>query len=254
MWILWKLRFQKCEFCEKWDFKNVNFVKNEISERWILYKLDFQCVNFWIKCGFSPQCEQNNASDWKHRNDQNDQNDQSDRQDPNDQNDQNENDQSKQSDRNYFIEMVKIIKLIEMLNMIDAIKIIKMITDHLIKETEKLSNSVRIHRKWSEYHNLQYININYIFFGRFLWWFESVGNSFQNSARKSIGRNKRRPKWSKSIFEIQYVIRIGIGPIGTYLRILNLAEFSSGRFYFWYMDFPLHTGAKIHILSKNPHF
>ena len=28
MWILWKMRFQKCEFCENWDFRNVNFVKN----------------------------------------------------------------------------------------------------------------------------------------------------------------------------------------------------------------------------------
>ena len=33
MWILWKMRFQKCEKC---DFRNVNFVKNEILERWIL--------------------------------------------------------------------------------------------------------------------------------------------------------------------------------------------------------------------------
>ena len=30
MWILWKSRFSKCEFCEKWDFWNVNFVENEI--------------------------------------------------------------------------------------------------------------------------------------------------------------------------------------------------------------------------------
>ena len=22
--------FEKCEFCEKWDFENVNFVKNDI--------------------------------------------------------------------------------------------------------------------------------------------------------------------------------------------------------------------------------
>ena len=36
LWILWKLRFQKCEFCEKWDFRNVNFVEIEISEMWIL--------------------------------------------------------------------------------------------------------------------------------------------------------------------------------------------------------------------------
>ena len=35
MWILWKLRFLKGEFCENWDF---------------------QYVNFWIKCGFLPQC------------------------------------------------------------------------------------------------------------------------------------------------------------------------------------------------------
>ena len=26
MWILWKMRFQKCEFCENWDFRNVNSV------------------------------------------------------------------------------------------------------------------------------------------------------------------------------------------------------------------------------------
>ena len=25
MWILWKMRFWKCEFWEKWDFQNVNF-------------------------------------------------------------------------------------------------------------------------------------------------------------------------------------------------------------------------------------
>ena len=68
MWIMWKLRFQKCEFCGKWDFKNVNFVKNEILERWILRKLrlqkgefcktwDFQYVHYWINCGFLPQCD-----------------------------------------------------------------------------------------------------------------------------------------------------------------------------------------------------
>ena len=67
MWILWKMRLWKCEFCENWDFRIVNFVKNETSEMWILWKMrfqkgefcknwDFQCVNFWIKCGFLPQC------------------------------------------------------------------------------------------------------------------------------------------------------------------------------------------------------
>ena len=38
MWILSKMRlwkrefFEKCEFCEKWGFENVNFVKNEASK------------------------------------------------------------------------------------------------------------------------------------------------------------------------------------------------------------------------------
>ena len=36
MWILWKMRLWKCEFYENWDFIIVTFVKNEISERWIL--------------------------------------------------------------------------------------------------------------------------------------------------------------------------------------------------------------------------
>ena len=49
MWILWKMRLWQCEFCEKWDFanvenvncvknwdfKSVNFVKNEIFKVWI---------------------------------------------------------------------------------------------------------------------------------------------------------------------------------------------------------------------------
>ena len=30
VWILWKMWFWKCEFCENWDFESVNFVKNEI--------------------------------------------------------------------------------------------------------------------------------------------------------------------------------------------------------------------------------
>ena len=33
MWILWKVWFQKCEFCKNWDF---------------------QCVNFWINVDFCP--------------------------------------------------------------------------------------------------------------------------------------------------------------------------------------------------------
>ena len=39
MWILSKMRLQKCEFCQKWDFENVNFVKNEIFKMWILSKM-----------------------------------------------------------------------------------------------------------------------------------------------------------------------------------------------------------------------
>ena len=40
------LMFQKCEFCEKWDYRNVNFVKNEILERWIFVKIGI--FNMWI--------------------------------------------------------------------------------------------------------------------------------------------------------------------------------------------------------------
>ena len=47
MWILWKMSLWKCEFCQKWDFENVNFVK----------KWDFENVNFWINWGFLPQCQ-----------------------------------------------------------------------------------------------------------------------------------------------------------------------------------------------------
>ena len=46
MWILWKMRFQKCEFCEKWHFTIVNFVKNEVSKMWILWKMRFQKGEF----------------------------------------------------------------------------------------------------------------------------------------------------------------------------------------------------------------
>ena len=51
MWILSNIRLWKCEFCQSWDFKNVNFVKYEIFKMWILSKMrlwkwDFQSVNF----------------------------------------------------------------------------------------------------------------------------------------------------------------------------------------------------------------
>ena len=49
--------FGKCEFCEKWDFENVNFVNNETLKMWMLWKmrlwkcefcgkLDLEIVNF----------------------------------------------------------------------------------------------------------------------------------------------------------------------------------------------------------------
>ena len=57
MWILWKLRFQKSEFCGKWDFRNLNSVKNEISEMWILWKMRFQKGEFCKNCDFQYLCE-----------------------------------------------------------------------------------------------------------------------------------------------------------------------------------------------------
>ena len=38
-------------------FENVNFVKNETLKMWILRKWDFEIVNFWMICGFLPQCD-----------------------------------------------------------------------------------------------------------------------------------------------------------------------------------------------------
>ena len=37
----------ECEFCQKCNFDNMNFL-NQVC--------DFEHVNFWMKCGFSPQC------------------------------------------------------------------------------------------------------------------------------------------------------------------------------------------------------
>ena len=33
--------FEKCEFCEKWDFPIVSFVKNKIFKMWILLSLAY---------------------------------------------------------------------------------------------------------------------------------------------------------------------------------------------------------------------
>ena len=50
MWILWKMRFRKCEFCKIWDFTNVNFVKSEISEMWISHLKSHFSQNSHFKC------------------------------------------------------------------------------------------------------------------------------------------------------------------------------------------------------------
>ena len=52
MWILWKVRLWKCEFCEKWDLENVNYVKNENLKLWILSKMRFWKCEFCEKWHF----------------------------------------------------------------------------------------------------------------------------------------------------------------------------------------------------------
>ena len=49
---MWKLRLWKCEFCENWDFGNVNFVKIEILEMWILSKMRHRKCEFRGKWDF----------------------------------------------------------------------------------------------------------------------------------------------------------------------------------------------------------
>ena len=46
MWFFWKMRLEKCEFEEKKRLWKCEFCQ----------KRDFQNVNFWINCGFLPQC------------------------------------------------------------------------------------------------------------------------------------------------------------------------------------------------------
>ena len=48
MWVLTKMRFQNCEFCQKWEFEIVNFVKNEILKLWILWKVAFSKCEFLV--------------------------------------------------------------------------------------------------------------------------------------------------------------------------------------------------------------
>ena len=50
--ILWKMRLWKCEFCEKWDFENVNFVKIRFWKCEFWQKWDFENLNFGKKWDF----------------------------------------------------------------------------------------------------------------------------------------------------------------------------------------------------------
>ena len=57
MWILSKIIFLKCEFCEKWCcFENVNFVKNEIFKMWSLWNYYVQIWIFGKIRIFAPVC------------------------------------------------------------------------------------------------------------------------------------------------------------------------------------------------------
>ena len=49
------LMFEKCKFGEKWDFENVNFVKNETLQLWILWKVRFSKCEFLDKLRFFAQ-------------------------------------------------------------------------------------------------------------------------------------------------------------------------------------------------------
>ena len=56
MRILWKMRIWNCEFCEKWDFEVVNFLKNEnlkceFCQKWQLENVNFvknETLKLWI--------------------------------------------------------------------------------------------------------------------------------------------------------------------------------------------------------------
>ena len=66
MWILWKMRFQNCEFCEKWDFRKVKKLGFSICEfldkMWIfapvctfeVYMCSTQCVQLWASAYLLP--------------------------------------------------------------------------------------------------------------------------------------------------------------------------------------------------------
>ena len=52
MWILTKMRLWKCEFCQKWDFEIVNFVKSVTLKLWIFWKMSLWNCEFCQKCDF----------------------------------------------------------------------------------------------------------------------------------------------------------------------------------------------------------
>ena len=49
MWILWKMRFWNCEFCEEWVFENAIFLKIETFKMRFLLKMRFSYCDFWNK-------------------------------------------------------------------------------------------------------------------------------------------------------------------------------------------------------------
>ena len=66
IWISWKMRLWKCEFCGKWDFENVNFVKNEIFEMgFFVTNGNFENVDFCQKWDFG---NVNFINNWNFRN------------------------------------------------------------------------------------------------------------------------------------------------------------------------------------------
>ena len=63
MWILWKMRLWKCELYEKWDFENVNFMKNETLKLWILSKMRLSNCELCEKWDFEyVNCVKNDVS------------------------------------------------------------------------------------------------------------------------------------------------------------------------------------------------
>ena len=57
--------FEKCEFCEKWEFKNVNFVNNETLKLWILWKMRFWKCEFLDKLRIFALVCPGNHEKWK---------------------------------------------------------------------------------------------------------------------------------------------------------------------------------------------